>query len=135
MALPDFDCYVVLEVDRRARVSVISAAYKVLVKEYHPDRNPGVDARRIKRINVAYEVLVDPDKREAYDAHLEENEQQASRTQSRGRSTSRSERPKAKGSTRTNGGGLVCSRCGQTFRTVGGKEWHDVNRPRCNLGG
>lgn len=132
MALPDFDCYAVLEVDRNARRTVIAAAYRVLVKEYHPDRDPAVDPRRIKRINVAYEVLTDPERREAYDALLKESEAE---TAPRGRTSSRPTGRRAQGKRAAGPGTLVCRRCGQRFKTQRGLDWHNTNRPRCNLGG
>jgi curved DNA-binding protein CbpA len=48
---------------------VIAAAYKALSRQYHPDMNPGnPDAEKIMRIvNASYEVLSDPEKRQAHD--------------------------------------------------------------------
>lgn len=60
------DYYRTLEVDPRARQSVIEAAHRALQKEYHPDRAGG-DESTAKLINAAYEVLRDPDKRATYD--------------------------------------------------------------------
>jgi len=61
-----------LEVSPHASAEVIQGAYKSLVKRYHPDRNPGDEsaAERMQRINDAYAVLGDPDKRAAHDAEV-----------------------------------------------------------------
>jgi hypothetical protein len=61
-----------LEVSARASSEVIQGAYRSLVKRYHPDRNPG-DAsasERTRRVNEAYAVLIDREKRAAYDAQV-----------------------------------------------------------------
>ncbi len=58
-----------LKVARDAPPEVIRAAYRSLSLKYHPDRNPGnVEATRIMAVlNVAYEILSDPVKRQAHD--------------------------------------------------------------------
>lgn len=66
-SLPDFDLYAELEVSRHASVEVIDAAYRVLVKQHHPDVSQPLDAERIKRINLAHTWLIDPDRRRRYD--------------------------------------------------------------------
>lgn len=58
--------YQSLEVSPRARASVIQAAYRALVKEYHPDRQCG-DDKMFKHITSAYEVLSDSDSKAKYD--------------------------------------------------------------------
>ena len=63
--LPD-NLYDVLEVSPRARNGVIKAAYKVLIKEYHPDNDKG-NTRITKALNQAKAVLLDKDKRKQYD--------------------------------------------------------------------
>jgi len=67
MARTDF--YRVLGVSRDASDDTIRKAYRKLVFQYHPDRNPGnAQAEpRIREINTAYEVIGDPDKRRSYD--------------------------------------------------------------------
>ncbi|QNP42364.1 DnaJ domain-containing protein [Sphingomonas daechungensis] len=47
---------------------MIEAAYKALIRKYHPDR--AGDNQRIRDINAAYAVLKSPVKRRAYDAKL-----------------------------------------------------------------
>ena len=59
----------ILQVHPNAEKEVIDAAYRKLAAKYHPDVSRRSDAiDRMKQINIAYEVLSDPDKRAAYDA-------------------------------------------------------------------
>lgn len=53
------DPYATLGVSRDATAEEITAAYRRLAREYHPDRNPGnaVAEQRMKEINAAYDVL------------------------------------------------------------------------------
>src|SRR3954451_1675799 len=68
MAARDF--YEVLGVDRKASAEDIKKTYRKLVREHHPDRNPGDAAaeERFKEIQQAYDVLSDPKKRSEYDS-------------------------------------------------------------------
>ncbi len=61
--------YQVLGVSREASDEDIKKAYRKLVFAHHPDRNPNkADAEeRIREINVAYEIVGDPEKRRSYD--------------------------------------------------------------------
>jgi curved DNA-binding protein CbpA len=65
-----------LKVARNAPPEVIRAAYKTLSQKYHPDRNPDSrDAIRIIQIiNLAYEVLSDPAKRQEHDEWIDRTE-------------------------------------------------------------
>jgi hypothetical protein len=61
--------YTLLQVLPTADPAVIEAAYKALMKKHHPDLHGGEDAeRRAAEINHAFNVLRDPERREAYDA-------------------------------------------------------------------
>jgi len=60
------DYFKILQVDFNAEKEVISAAYKALMKKYHPDSNNGFEDPYVKEINEAYEVLSDPVKMENY---------------------------------------------------------------------
>jgi len=64
----DKDYYEILQVHRKAEQEVIDAAYRKLAQKYHPDvsKDPNA-ARRMKEINVAYQVLGDPNRRMEYD--------------------------------------------------------------------
>ncbi len=63
------DYYATLGVKEDATEEEIKAAYKKLVKQYHPDLHPGdnLAAEKFKEINEANEVLSDKQKRAAYD--------------------------------------------------------------------
>ena len=62
------DHYAVLQVHPEAEPEVIATAYRSLAQLYHPDRNPSPEAGpRMVQINLAYEVLRDPERRAAYD--------------------------------------------------------------------
>ncbi|HXF91306.1 MAG TPA: DnaJ domain-containing protein [Nitrospiraceae bacterium] len=67
--MPRIDYYRVLGVPREASDEDIKKAYRRLVFQHHPDRNPGkADAEaKIREINEAYEVIGDPESRRTYD--------------------------------------------------------------------
>ena len=59
------DYYQILGVSKNATQAEIKQAYRRLALKYHPDR--GGDSERFKKINEAYQVLSDPQKRATYD--------------------------------------------------------------------
>ncbi|HEX9742128.1 MAG TPA: DnaJ domain-containing protein [Nitrospiraceae bacterium] len=63
------DFYETLGVARDVSDEDLKKAYRKLVLQYHPDRNPGNKTAedKIREINAAYEVVGDPEKRRAYD--------------------------------------------------------------------
>ena len=67
MAKPQ-DHYKILQVHPSAHPDVIQSAYRRLALLYHPDTNPAPEAvEMMSRLNEAYEVLSDPERRAAYD--------------------------------------------------------------------
>jgi molecular chaperone DnaJ len=67
--MPRVDFYRVLGVSREASDDVIKKAYRKLVFEHHPDRNPNSKEaeEKIREINAAYEVIGDAEARRNYD--------------------------------------------------------------------
>lgn len=63
------DLYEILEVPRDATQADIKKSYRKLVHQYHPDSHPGDKQieEKFKKINAAYSVLSDPEKRSRYD--------------------------------------------------------------------
>ena len=63
--------YQTLGVDNTATEEDIKKAFKKLAFELHPDRNPNKDAEeKFKKVNEAYQVLSDANKRKNYDDSL-----------------------------------------------------------------
>ncbi len=71
-----------LKVARNAPPEVIRAAYKTLSQKYHPDRNPNSPnaIRIIQMINLAYETLSDPVKRQEHDEWINRAEAEGAET-------------------------------------------------------
>lgn len=72
--------YEILEVSNKASKEIIDKAYKILAKKYHPDANPTEKKswaeENFKKINEAYEVLSDEEKRKKYDIELERKKEE-----------------------------------------------------------
>ena len=68
------DYYSVLGVDRKASADDIKKAYRKLASTLHPDKHPGDKAAetKFKRVNRAFQVLGDAEKRPPYDEFGEE---------------------------------------------------------------
>ncbi len=70
-ARPDIDYYGVLGVPTHASSKDIKRAYRRLAQEWHPDKNKDASAdERFKQIQDAYELLMNPQRRAAYDDRL-----------------------------------------------------------------
>ncbi len=65
------DPYETLGVSRSAAVEEIKTSYRKLAMQYHPDRNPGnAEAEEsFKEISQAYDILIDAEKRAAFDRY------------------------------------------------------------------
>jgi curved DNA-binding protein CbpA len=63
--------YDILEVNKNASQEEIKKQYRKLALKYHPDRNrtnPQSAEIKFKKINEAYEILSDPEKKKHYDS-------------------------------------------------------------------
>ncbi len=65
------DLYQTLGVNKNATKDEIKKAHRKLALKFHPDKNPDDDAvrERFKRVQEAYDVLSDDEKRAAYDRY------------------------------------------------------------------
>jgi molecular chaperone DnaJ len=65
------DYYEILGTNRTASEEEIKKAYRKLALKYHPDRNPHdkTSEEKFKELGEAYEVLMDPQSRAAYDQY------------------------------------------------------------------
>lgn len=66
--------YDILEINKNASPEIIEKAYKTLIKKYHPDLHENNLKQnyeeKIKKINEAYEILSNPEKKHNYDLNL-----------------------------------------------------------------
>ena len=68
------DYYEILQISPDASDVVVKAAYKALVKKFHPDNGNLGDAEKLKILNEAYSLLSNPDRRKEYDDSLRKRE-------------------------------------------------------------
>jgi len=75
--------YDLMNVSEGALDEVIRAAYRVLARRYHPDRNGNSSSsvERMQALNEAYDVLTDPVRRRQYDEMLRGERLRQSRMQ------------------------------------------------------
>lgn len=65
------DYYKILDIERTATEVEIKSAFRRQAMKYHPDRNPGNKEaeEQFKKVNEAFSVLSDPQKRQMYDQY------------------------------------------------------------------
>jgi curved DNA-binding protein len=61
------DHYEVLQISPNADVETIRRVYRIQAQRFHPDNLDSGNADTFRRISEAYEVLSDPERRDAYD--------------------------------------------------------------------
>ena len=67
--LPDY--YTILQIQNDANPDEIKTQFRKLAKKWHPDRKKGDNAeKKMAQINMAYEVLSNPKRREMYDQYF-----------------------------------------------------------------
>ena len=67
--IPDY--YAILEVQKTASQNEIKKQFRKLAKKWHPDRKQSDDAeKKMAKINMAYEVLSNQQRRKVYDQHF-----------------------------------------------------------------
>ncbi|MDQ3115096.1 MAG: DnaJ domain-containing protein, partial [Verrucomicrobiota bacterium] len=71
MATTKRDYYEILSVERTAAGDEIKRSYRKLAVRFHPDKNPGDPhaEEKFKELGEAYDVLMDEQKRSAYDRY------------------------------------------------------------------
>ena len=68
------DHYTALGISSAATLAEVKKAFRQKASFWHPDKNPAADAAaRFRAVQQAYEVLADPDKRQAYDENRRRN--------------------------------------------------------------
>ena len=62
------DYYAVLGIAANATLAEIKTTYRKMASQFHPDKNAASDApAKFRKVQEAYEILSDIDKRRAYD--------------------------------------------------------------------
>lgn len=69
------DYYEALQVHQKADAETIERVYRLLAKRCHPDNPYTGDLRKFNAVLDAYRILSDPEKRAAYDARYEQEQQ------------------------------------------------------------
>ena len=70
---PFVDYYEVLQLAQNAEQGTIERVYRLLAKRYHPDNSDSGSEDVFRNVQEAYEVLIDPESRAAYDVQYDRN--------------------------------------------------------------
>ena len=72
--MDNFDYYEILEITKNADKSTIKKAYRKMAMKYHPDKNPNDKNAEdsFKKVNEAYQVLSNDEKKSIYDRYGKE---------------------------------------------------------------
>jgi curved DNA-binding protein CbpA len=118
---------------QHATQAEIKEAYRRLVMRYHPDKNPGDEANAqeiTQKLNEAYEILSNPQKRSAYDerlkAHVLKEEQEVRLKKERMKTHQKQEKSHWKdqrnftSSKNTSFGGIPMPKTAEELAAVGG---------------
>jgi hypothetical protein len=70
------DYYELMQVSTNADPDMIHRVYRLLAQRFHPDNAVTGDENKFRELTDAYKVLSDPEKRAAYDVHLQSYRQQ-----------------------------------------------------------
>ena len=68
-SVPDY--YELLQISPNADPDMIHRVYRLLAQRYHPDNVESGDEKAFREITEAYKILSEPEKRAAYDVHLQ----------------------------------------------------------------
>jgi curved DNA-binding protein CbpA len=67
MTTPFRDLYEDLQLSPNASAETVERVYRLLAKRYHPDNQDTGNAQKFAEVHAAYELLMDPERRAAYD--------------------------------------------------------------------
>src|SRR5262245_3028844 len=67
MNTPFRDLYEDLQLSPNASTETVERVYRLLAKRYHPDNQDTGNAQKFSEVHAAYELLMDPERRAAYD--------------------------------------------------------------------
>ena len=99
MTYPDRSYYDTLGIPRSASDAQIKAAYREQIKFFHPDvfqGSPEIARQKSQELNEAYGVLIDPEKRKAYDTWLRMKDYQKAQEKRKAEEETRKEEERRK---------------------------------------
>lgn len=113
--------YEILHVANFAEIEIVKAAYRAISKLYHPDVNKDVDTAVMTEINLAYEVIGNPQKKAQYDIELKSYLQ--TKKESYSHSNCDYDYDKRNTDNKCDKKAEPTSKAGKVFRTIGKAAW------------